>query len=190
MDELLWGRGYSAPAVQHHPQSQILLVPHVLDQGTSVQEDEVQAARKHQDSGCKFVPFWRLDPWSQRTWVLIVCHVMCVQRRAAENLRINHQYQVNVQQNQSSVPRVRTVLGCFSVQTRCFVCGCCRRFWETWWNVTWLPWSEMPRLRKAWRKRISRCAAPTEQTMKTASCYTLLQNICLNVDYECKYMSV
>lgn len=41
----------------------------------------------------------------------------------------------------------------------------CRRYWETWWNVTWQPWSEMPRQRKVWRKRTSRytCIAPTEQ---------------------------
>lgn len=57
---------------------------------------------------------------------------------------------------------------CFRVQTRCFVSASCRRSWETWWNVMWLPWSEMPRQRKAWRKRISRCAAPFELTMKTA----------------------
>lgn len=38
---------------------------------------------------------------SRHSWVLILCHVMCVQRRAAENLRLNHQYQVHLQQSQS-----------------------------------------------------------------------------------------
>lgn len=44
VDELLWRRGHSAGSVQHHPQPQIILVPHLLDQEAGVQEeDELQA---------------------------------------------------------------------------------------------------------------------------------------------------
>lgn len=66
MDELLRGRGHSAGTVQHHPQPQIILVPHVLDQEADLQEDEVQTTGDLRGSGSKSVDrtsalfFWGL----------------------------------------------------------------------------------------------------------------------------------
>lgn len=50
VDELLWRRGNAAGPVQHHPKPQIILVSHVLDQETSVQEDKLQAAWNYWNS--------------------------------------------------------------------------------------------------------------------------------------------
>ena len=58
VDELLRGGGHPALPLQHHPQPQVRLVPHLLDQEAGVQEDPLPAAQDLRDPGGEYCYYY------------------------------------------------------------------------------------------------------------------------------------